>query len=436
VNLVAAHSPRRNGGGRLWHRGTEEEAAEEEEQQQQRRRLAENLRTRGWSRLRLRVAATAAAEPTTVTGGGDDGEEEEEEIVRRCLRRHGRWRDDVADLFAAEGGAEQQQQQQQQEEEGHHHPRLSFFASESGGEAGFAAEPKQSWEWRRGGSEGGEAEASGEGSLVARRMRRWTAVLHSVAVAVCRALELPGGALLSNPSDGSLDRLRAFRYDDGAASAPSSSQEDGGLGSSQHTDWGSFTVVWQDDVGGLQTYCRTCDVWNDVAPTPSAQLAADDAVEFVVHLSDVTSLALRCAAGGGGGAEEEEEEVAPPDAAEDGATAARSSSWPSPLHRVVSPVNSTRCSLVYFCYPPPHMTLDGIARQLAPWCNEKQRNVQRPAAAIPYEHYYLLRNQSGKEEGAAAAADEVRRGAAEQFQRIRSMPLRQVLEEKWRQVQR
>ena len=26
------------------------------------------------------------------------------------------------------------------------------------------------------------------------------------------------------------------------------------LGSNQHTDWGSLTVIWQDSVGGLQTY--------------------------------------------------------------------------------------------------------------------------------------------------------------------------------------
>jgi isopenicillin N synthase-like dioxygenase len=41
------------------------------------------------------------------------------------------------------------------------------------------------------------------------------------------------------------------------------------LGSSPHTDWGTLTVVWQDNKRGLQTHCDACNVWLDVNTSSS-----------------------------------------------------------------------------------------------------------------------------------------------------------------------
>jgi isopenicillin N synthase-like dioxygenase len=168
------------------------------------------------------------------------------------------------------------------------------------------------------------------------------------------------------------------------------------MGSSPHTDWGSWTVVWQDDVGGLQTYCHAHEEWVNVAASP---LEASRAT-FVVHVGDVTSLAM-------GHASSQSKKVA----------------WPSPKHRVISPLESIpRASLVYFAYPPPGISLEDMEKALG---SETRGDVP---AAIPYNEYFVLRNQS--------TGDVHAKLPEETYIDIRSRPLDRVFEEKWKQVQR
>jgi hypothetical protein len=220
----------------------------------------------------------------------------------------------------------------------------------------------------------------------------WFELFHKIAVTVCRHLQLPSNTLLEeDPQSQRLDLLRAFFYE----TAGENSCEDGAvtLGSNPHTDWGSFTIVWQDEVGGLQTYCRSCEVWTDVKPVPNT---------FVVHCSDITSLALQ-------------------------------TKWPSPLHRVISPKHERRASLVYFGYPPRHLSLKSIADSLSSFRDPQQRQSSKDSA--PSEHseetlksYSLLKNQA-LNAGVSGAAKQ-------QLECIYNMPIQQVVQDKWQQVQR
>jgi isopenicillin N synthase-like dioxygenase len=184
-----------------------------------------------------------------------------------------------------------------------------------------------------------------------------------------------------------VDLLRVFLYD------PVSVEQ---LGSSPHTDWGSWTVVWQDDVGGLQTYCQAHEKWVNVAASPLETSRAT----FVVHVGDVTSLAM-------GHASSQSTTIV----------------WPSPKHRVISPSESIpRASLVYFAYPPPGISLKDMEQALG---SERWGDVP---AAIPYNKYFVLQNQS--------TGDKQAQSPEETYRDIRSRPLDSVFAEKWQQVQR
>ena len=256
-------------------------------------------------------------------------------------------------------------------------------------------EPKQSWEVRR------CCQGSTEELPI---LHQWTRALHSIAVVVTRVLQLSPNLLLNEDSCHcatneeqrcNIDLLRVFLYDD-------VTDEDASMGSSPHTDWGSWTVVWQDDVGGLQTYCHEHGTWVNV-PAPPLEASR---VFFVVHVGDVTSLAM-----GRAHRRESQEDTQLPIVV-----------WPSPRHRVLSPTNSVpRSSLVYFAYPPPDMSLENMEEALAAYTEDEASVV------VPYNEYFVLQNQSIN--GSTSVPEET-------YAAIRSRPLGGVFSEKWQEVQR
>lgn len=328
--------------------------------------------------------------------------------------------------------------------------------AESGGTEG-SAEPKQSWEFRR--CRGGDAASAHSSSsvdnnepaknspssaseeILAKTLPRWTDALHSVATAVVDALGVPPGSVLARtgcsghcslsekqPISGRqmegccVDLLRVFRYD----ALPTDSDRAERHGSSEHTDWGSLTVVWQDGSGGLQAWCVACQRWNDVPPARSTKSfdegeaeEREELVELFVHVGDFLSLAS-------------------------------GSSWPSPRHRVLCPVRDIsggvnvcdegsiegRSSLVYFAYPPPGVCMAGIEPILSLLKNdESQDNESELQATLPYRHYMLLQDQSsGSDRGEGVEVKEARARAV--YDRIRNTPFDEVIQEKWGQVQR
>lgn len=268
-----------------------------------------------------------------------------------------------------------------------------FQTNESGG---CQQELKQSWEISLRIDEKQASDKTDVNPLhqqqaqVQHNMVDWFHLFHKIAVALCRHLQLPCNSLLEEDTPSQrLDVLRAFFYE--TAGEHIHREEDGEvtLGSNPHTDWGSFTIVWQDEVGGLQTYCRSCQVWTDVTPVPNT---------FVVHCSDITSLALQ-------------------------------KKWPSPTHRVVSPKSERRISLVYFCYPPRHLSLKNISERLSSFQGGDSTLINSNDHGDElFETYSLLKNQ---------ALDAGLPGAAkQQFEQIYDVPLQQVIQDKWQQVQR
>ena len=266
-------------------------------------------------------------------------------------------------------------------------------AAESGSSRIQHAEPKQSLEVKR-------CCASTERTL----LHLWCLALHSVAARVNQLLEIPENVLLQKnctcrnvQSPCNIDLMRVFKYD----TVPGRQ-----LGSSPHTDWGSWTVVWQDNVGGLQAYCHTCNKYYDVeAPNEN-----NGTLRFVVHVGDVISLSI-------GNATISSSMVS--------LTTDAKVIFPSPKHRVVSPTDEERISLVYFSYPPPGMTLDTIENSLKknPILPDDTNSID-----IDFSSYYILKNQTS---GQGVAMTEI-----ETYQSIRSTPLDKVFATKWGQVQR
>lgn len=261
-------------------------------------------------------------------------------------------------------------------------------SAESGSSSSEQAEPKQSLEVQRCSRTFGGTSST--------PLHKYMSVMHSIAVTITKLLSLPGNTLLQEgPCDSgccqngkcTIDLLRIFLYDPVYPA----------LGSSAHTDWGSWTIVWQDAAGGLQTYCPAHDRYVDVVrPQP---LERDNEVYFVVHVGDVTSLALGHARQKG---------------------MATTVSFPSPKHRVVCPADEPRVSLVYFAYPPPSTSLAEIERVL--------ENHELPTdSKVCYDSYYLLQNQTpgGQVENPESV-----------YRRIRTQHVDEVFLAKWRQVQR
>jgi isopenicillin N synthase-like dioxygenase len=286
-----------------------------------------------------------------------------------------------------------------------HSSSVKYRQAESGSPGSFSVEPKQSLELKRSSA----AATTTDNDPVHERMKSWITILHAVATAVAKALEWPEDTLIGETRNGiiedtasSMDLLRAFLYD----AIPIISSEVS-LGSSPHTDWGSLTVVWQDRTGGLETFCRRTNSWIPVAPMVRSSDIIDDNnnknnddddyLPLIIHIGDVTSLAL------GGGSDDE------------GGT------WPSPLHRVVSPSNRRRRSLVYFCYPTQKAgSLHNLQDLL------KSSDFSKDKTNL--EYYSLLQNQSHDDKQVT--------DARKVYERILHKPLDEVFLEKWSQVQR
>lgn len=264
--------------------------------------------------------------------------------------------------------------------------------AESGDEFQSNPEPKLSWEFQRcsisnsqyntqcatSKNETTNTQSSTEENHQStwNHLPNWTEALHSVASTIIYSLGIPPELVLqeqsckcsSNQKSGirstndkngkgsessnnvkcNSDLLRVFRYD----ALPTKSST---LGSSAHSDWGTLTVVWQDDKGGLQTYCHGCDIWSDVDDSCVSD-SSSQTVHLFVHVGDFLSLATY------NNRKERPE-------------------WSSPRHRVLCPVRSSsdsdnettttingkecRRSLVYFAYPPPGISLNDAQRKIS-----------------------------------------------------------------------
>jgi hypothetical protein len=244
-----------------------------------------------------------------------------------------------------------------------------------------------------------------------------TKSLHDIAEKIFDVLDLPdfvshGRCFCKNESsECSIDLLRVFRYD-----TVEHDQRINRLGSNEHTDWGSLTVVWQDSIGGLQIYCHKHGHWNDVVPIQDEK----DNLHLFIHVGDFTSLSIS-----GAVSQEMENGIV----------------WPSPLHRVVCPDakmshESVRYSLVFFAYPRPGFSLNDAMKCI----KESKTNGfimkdthMMKIPAFPYDRFMVLRDQSVVDEVSNELCLERGRLA---YEKIRDQPFNDVIKNKWKQVQR
>jgi isopenicillin N synthase-like dioxygenase len=261
----------------------------------------------------------------------------------------------------------------------HSYESMMYRSAESGGTEEI--EPKESLELSL-------CNAAKEESKIG----TWCLALSQIAHDVCKLLDIPANTLLAGTAEESLDLLRVFYYH--ATHIPK-------LGSSPHTDWGSWTIVWQDSVGGLETYCRACQKWVGVQAPP----VDTKAWQCIVHVGDMASLAL--------------ENVSK--------RTCNSVQWPSPRHQVVNS-ELERTSLVYFGYPPAEASIQDMQKSLAGW------KVKNRGRRLPLEEYYLLHDQSSS---VGRATKEAATKSPESMLRfIESVSVQGVIQEKWYQVQR
>ena len=412
------------------------------------------------------------------------------------------WKSMLVDLFAKTGSTGPQHDNDNNNKDSGRTkiPGGIYRQAESGSATSLQVEPKESWEVSRrflslsttlivdpnnnfNNNFNNNTNHWDHESLV---LYDWIQLLHQIATTVRQTLELPPNVLLwEEPNDHhppdtqtdqgehscSMDLLRAFFYH----IVPPPKDDKVVLGSSPHSDWGSWTVVWQDDVGGLETYCHACRTWNPIAP--ACTIHAQDKLFFVVHVSDLTSLALGLAAAAPT-LRTTTDPQHPDDAQHKHDDAALQVPWPSPRHRVVSPQQQSqpqqepqepRVSLVYFAYPPPHHSLAQVVTQLQqaahdtpqatylqhhnnndnnnkdsttdmttttcthPSCRDVPRTTRR---CLVLDDYSLLHNQAASSPSSTTSTPPLTSSVTQQLQDMMHTPLQQVLDDKWNQVQR
>lgn len=263
----------------------------------------------------------------------------------------------------------------------------------------------------------------------------WT--LSWIAHKICSVLlDMPPNLLLPDDPNESLDLLRVFHYYPVATDTVTSPSSSPTFGSSEHTDWGSLTVVWQDTVGGLQTYCRACKKWINVrADTEATTTETTEGKnhrqshrwQCIVHVGDMASLVLDKSSNGNTKTKGMDSSTMDIDTA---------FPWPSPKHRVISPAHKERVSLVYFGYPPRGLSLHRIQTILDNGWKYSSTRGRR----MPLEEYYLLRNQSA---ATNANVDDGRTYSVEDgsepshlYRTIWDLPIQDIVRLKWKQVNR
>ena len=378
--------------------------------------LLDNLTRYGWSYVRITISKDSTITNDTTT-------------TRRLLgQTPDEWKRRLVSYFCDDFLQGNQ----------HSIPGITYRAAESGKPG--TVEPKQSLEVTRWPPDTGAIDTD---TAVVEDLQALTQVLHRVACAVRNALHLPRDVLLDEPPNppknptraAPFDLLRVFYYDVVKENV-NDNNSPARLGSSEHTDWGSFTVVWQDDTAEvescLQTYCLHHEQWVNVeAPPPPAVAEADPNTrtwDFVVHVGDLTSLAMGVALQKMQQEMQQTKELASTSDDSDETTTVL---WPSPRHRVVSPTTQKRLSLVYFCYPPAATSLEQMQQEMTTWWASQGNPSTCATVQIPFDDYYLLKNQSSE-----GTEDASRNNPRAVYDSLKSLNVSQVLQEKWKQVQR
>jgi hypothetical protein len=404
--------------------------------------LFRNLERFGWSPIRLRWNDKAMEPPSGATF-------QLSMEAWKLLSQYPQWKELHAELFESNFITEYLN--------GNFEKSVRFIPFESGASGSSVAEAKQSWEYSRTTSKNKVTS-----DQVHLRLRAWTELLQALICHVMRELKLPTTHLVVphktsvedvEREEVPLDLLRAFRYEPIPCLETNGSEQvsrnPSQIGSSPHTDWGSWTVVWQDDTDPpcLQTYCPECQQWNSV-PSPLSsisQTTADDNSEkesmneayFIIHVGDLTSLCMQQALIdlSTSSSKIEIKPIAP-------------NLWPSPRHRVLSPLHQQyRHSLVYFVYPPAAATPATITGSLLDWCgnhyfNSTERNIehekgnhkgmhnQTSLMNIDWKRYSILTNQSSSSVKSDPTLQPRR------WCEMQQILVGNILQDKWRQVQR
>ena len=410
--------------------------------------LAQNLSLHGYSPLII----TLPSDDDDDDNGNDieTKESNDELLMMKCLlRRHWQWKSLLQELFAPNVVCFSPATTTTTTTTSLSSlpPVCTYRTRESGAPTAGSLEPKQSWEIRRRRSNKAttttttaKEEENSMLFLLEQRLRGWVNLLHAVAVAARTMLGLPPHLLLHEQQQQQdnddeeesepMDLLRAFYYD--AATTDNNSNAGCNIGSSPHTDWGSFTVIWQDTVWGLQTYCPHCQVWNNVPTSLDYGKKKDNneennTVHLILHVGDITSLAMRRRRRQRNDHNQKQQQQ-------------QRTWWPSPRHRVLLSSPVPRTSLVYFAYPPRNWSLSQIQEQLGRHSTMISSTTSLSDDDLAsadddedwYEEYSLLQNQSVTTSSLLESSP----NAKQQYERILHQPLWQVLAEKWQQVQR
>lgn len=192
-------------------------------------------------------------------------------------------------------------------------------------------------------------------------------VCASLLQAFEQALELKAGKFNGHHQGGEDDRLRLIRYPSQHPSTSSAATQHNEAGDSKgiragaHTDYGSLTLLFQSEIGGLQVHNFNAssegEAWLDVPPQPDAIIVnVGDALEF-------WSAGL----------------------------------FPSTLHRVVEPrtdeERGDRYSMAYFHHPSSGSVLKPLREELPSQLKERlpkeeewKKTCRKKGIPLPEDH--------------------------------------------------